>query len=195
MVGGLLRRQRREAGRVVSGLIDAMLRDSVGLDVIVRRLDIDAIVARLDIDEIVARLDVDAIVSRLDVGAIVARLDIGEVVARLDVDAIVSRLDVGAIVARLDADSIVARLDMNEVVGSLDFSKLADQVVEDVDLPRVIMQAAVRWSAVAARRTGPDTLRLDPAHIRRHDAVSRSEGASRPMGRGFILGAVLAGRL
>jgi hypothetical protein len=151
VVGGLLRRQRREAERVVSGLIDALLRDSIGLDAIVRRLlDIDAIVARLDIGEIAARLDIDAIVSRLDLGAIVARLDIGEVVARLDIDAIVSRLDLGAIVARLDVDAIVGRLDMNEVVASLDFSKLADQVVEDVDLPKVIMQAGS--SVVRGRR-------------------------------------------
>jgi hypothetical protein len=150
VVGGLLRRQRREAERFVSGLIDAMARDSIGLDVIVRRLDIDAIVARLDIGEIVARLDIGEIVARLDIGEIVARLDIGEIVARLDIDAIVSRLDLGAIVARLDIDAIVGRLDMNEVVASLDFSKLADQVAEDVDLPKVIMQAGS--SVVRGRR-------------------------------------------
>jgi hypothetical protein len=44
----------------------------------------------------------------------------------------------------------VGRLDMNEVVASLDFSKLADQVVEDVDLPKVIMQAGS--SVVRGRR-------------------------------------------
>ena len=123
MVGGLLGRQRREAERVVSGLIDRMLRDSISLDAIVRRLDIDAIVARLDI---------------------------GEIVAHLDIDAIVSRLDLEAIVARLDIDSIVARLDMNEVMAGLDFSKLADQIVEAVDLPKVIMQAGS--SVVRGRR-------------------------------------------
>jgi hypothetical protein len=150
VVGGLLRRQRREAERIASGLIAAVMRDSIGLDTIVRRLNIDAIVARLDIGEIVARLDIDAIVARLDVGAIVDRLDIDAIVDRLDIEAIVARLDVGAIVARLDIDAIVARLDMNEVVARLDFSKLADQVVEDVDLPKVIMQAGT--SVVRNRR-------------------------------------------
>jgi len=123
VIGGLLRRQRLEAQRLASGLIDALLRDSIALDVIVQRLNIDDIVARLNIDEIVARLDIDAIVARLDVGAIVARLDI---------------------------DAIVGRLDMNEVVARIDLSKLADQVVEDVDLAKVIMQAGT--SVVRGRR-------------------------------------------
>jgi hypothetical protein len=94
-----------EAERIAGGLIAAVIRDSIGLDTIVRRLDIDAIVARLDIGEIVARLDIDA---------------------------------------------IIARLDMNKVMARLDFSKLADQVVEDVDLPKVIMQAGT--SVVRGRR-------------------------------------------
>ena len=82
-VGGLLRRQRREAERVITGLVDATMRDTVGLHAIVRRLNIDAIIARLDIGDIVSRLDidVDTILERLDVDAIVARLDVDEAVA------------------------------------------------------------------------------------------------------------------
>ncbi len=114
VVGGLLRRQRREVERIASALIAAVMRDNLGVDTIVRRLDIDAIVARLDIGEIVDRLDIDAIVDRLDI------------------------------------DAIVARLDMNEVVARLDLSKFADQVVEDVDLRMVIMQAGT--SVVRGRR-------------------------------------------
>ncbi len=141
VVGGFFRRQRRDAERAVSGVIDARLRDSISLDAIVRRIDVGEIVARLDVGEIVARLDV---------GEIVARLDVGEIVDRLDVGEIVDRLDVGAIVDRLDIDAVVARLDMNEVVAKLDFTKLAKQVVEDVDLPKVIRQAGN--SAIRGRR-------------------------------------------
>lgn len=148
VVGGLLRRQRQEAERLVSGVVEALMRDSIGLDMIVRRLNIDAIVARLDIGEIVARLNISEIV---------ARLDIDEIVARLDIDAIVARLDIDALVARLDIDAIVARLDMNEVVARIDFPKLANRIVDDVGLPKVIRQAGS--SAVRGRRPRktPDT--------------------------------------
>ncbi|MEB4207840.1 hypothetical protein [Mycobacterium sp. 94-17] len=148
VVGGLLRRQRREAERAISGVIDSIMRDSIGIDLIVQRLNLDAVVARLDIGEIVARLDIDKIVSRLDISAIVARLDI---------DAIVARLDVDAIVAQLDIDAIVARLDMNDVVARIDFAKLTDQMVGDIDFPKVIRQAGnsvVRGHRV--RKKAPD---------------------------------------
>src|SRR5882757_3031767 len=119
-VGGLLRRQRQEAERVISGLVDATMRDTVGLNMIVRRLNIDAIIARLDIGAIVSRLDIAEIVARLDIDALLARLDINAIIDRLDINAIADRVDVGAIVARLDIDAVVARLDMDEVVAKLD---------------------------------------------------------------------------
>jgi len=96
VVGGLLRRQRQEAERVAAAFIEAVVRDRIGLDAIVRRLDI------------------------------------------------------GAIVARLDVGAIVARLDMNEVVARIDFPKLTDQVLEDIDLPKAIVQAGT--SVVRGRR-------------------------------------------
>lgn len=121
VVGGLLRRQRREAERAISSLAAALMRDNIGLDMIVRRLDIDAIVARLDIGEIVARLDIDAIVARLDI------------------------------------DAIVARLDMNEVVARIDFPKLANQIVDDVKLPKVLRQASSSVVRTRRPRKAPDS--------------------------------------
>jgi hypothetical protein len=103
VVGSLLRRQRREAERVITGLVDATMRDTVGLNAIVRRLNIDPIIARLDIGAIASRLDIAAIVDRLDIDALLARIDINAIIARLDIDAIAARIDVAELVARLDS--------------------------------------------------------------------------------------------
>jgi hypothetical protein len=122
IVGGLLRRARRDVSGALSYLRDESRRSP---------LDIDAIMARIDIDTIMARIDLDAIV------------------AHIDVDAIVARLDVDDIVSRLDVDEIVSRLDLNDVVARLDFPKLVSHIVEGIDLPNAIKQAG---NSVVRRR-------------------------------------------
>jgi hypothetical protein len=135
VVGSLLRRQRREAERVITGLVDATMRDTVGLNAIVRRLNIlnfEAIIARLDIGAIASRLDIAGIVDRLDIDALLARIDINAIIARLDIDAIAARIDMGAIVERLDIDAVATRLDVAELVARLDSAKRDDQPADDV---------------------------------------------------------------
>ncbi len=110
----------------------------VDLDAIVGRLDLDAIVAGVDLDAIIARLDLDRIVEGVDLDRIVNRLDLDAIVARVDIEGIVAGLDLDAIVARVDPDLIVARVDFDAAIGHIDLIRIADEVVEGIDLAGII---------------------------------------------------------
>ncbi len=115
----------------------------VDLDRLAGRLDIDAIIDRLDLTELVERrVDLDRLAGRLDIDAIIDRLDLTELVERrVDLDRLAGRLDIDAIIDRLDLDAIAARLDVDRIVDRLDLIELAHEVVEGIDLPRIIRES------------------------------------------------------
>lgn len=108
--------------------------DQVDLTAIVRdRVDVNAIVDDVDIESILERVDLDALVDRIDVDAIVRKVDMEQLARSFPVETIVDRVDVGRVIARTDLVSIVDRLDLSEI---------AEEVIDDVDLPRLIRESS-----------------------------------------------------
>jgi hypothetical protein len=101
------------------------LADQVDLTALVRE--------RVDVNAIVEDVDVDRILDRIDLDAVIDRLDIDEIVARVDIETVVDRVDVDRVIARTDLVSIVDRLDL---------SAIAEEVIDDVDLPRLIRESS-----------------------------------------------------
>ncbi|TDC48563.1 hypothetical protein E1212_20885 [Jiangella ureilytica] len=100
----------------------------------------------------VAATDVDAVLDRIDLDAVVAKVDLDALVAQVDLDAVVARLDVDAVVGRVDLDALIARLDIPVLV---------EQVLDDVDLGRIVREsstgmAAETVDAVRSRSAGAD---------------------------------------
>jgi hypothetical protein len=121
--------------------------DRVDLDAVVARVDLDAAVARVDLDAAVARVDLDAAVRRVDLDGAVARVDLQRIINRIDVDgivadvdlqAVIDRLDIAAIVALVDPDPVVARVNFDAAIARIDLLRIAQEVVDGIDLPGII---------------------------------------------------------
>ena len=111
----------------------ASIIDAVDLDRIVDKIDLDRIVDKIDLDRIVDKIDLDRIVDKVNVAAVIAKVDVDGIVATVDLDKIISRLDINAVAATIDIDAIIDRVDL---VG------IADEVIDEIDLPRIIRQSS-----------------------------------------------------
>jgi hypothetical protein len=101
------------------------LADQVDLTTLVRE--------RVDVNAIVEGVDIDRILDRVDLEAVIDRIDIDEIVAKVDVDAIVDRVDVDRVIARTDIVAIIDRLDLAEI---------AEEVIDEIDLPRLVRESS-----------------------------------------------------
>ncbi|MFF0813969.1 hypothetical protein ACFYVR_02265 [Rhodococcus sp. NPDC003318] len=122
-----------------------IVRDHVDLDVVAEGIDVDRIAARLDLDAVIDRLDLDTIVDTVDLDRQVTRVDLNAAAAVIDVDAIASRVDLDAIIARID------------LLG------LANQIIEDVDLPQIIRDSTGSLSEEAVRGVRSQGMQADDA--------------------------------
>jgi hypothetical protein len=151
------RRARLDAGeelrRLVAAVVPAVLQE------VLNTVDLNAIVReRVDIDDVVRRVDLDAIVDRID-------LDI--VAKRLDVDAVADRIDLDRIADRLDLDKIVARVDVDAVIDRVDLVALAEQVIDGIDLPEIIRESSGSMASEVVRDVRIQSIEADErvAHI------------------------------
>lgn len=141
--------------RVVVREVVAAALGQVDITAIVRdHVDVDAIVAQVDIDAIVRRLDLDAIVATVDIDGIIDTVDIGRILDRIDLD---------AVVARVDLDAAVARVDLDAAVHSLDLIALADEIMDGVDLPRIIRESTGSLTTEAVRGVRSQGMAADEA--------------------------------
>ncbi|BCN70459.1 hypothetical protein GS894_18090 [Rhodococcus hoagii] len=143
--------------------ITAVVREHVDLDAIAEGIDVDAIAARVDIERIVDRVDVDAIAARVDIAPILDRVDVDDVAARVDIERIVDRVDVNAIAAKVDVDRIAASVDVDAVIGRVDLVGLSNEVIEGVDLPRIIRESTSTMSTEAVRGARSQGMAADDA--------------------------------
>jgi hypothetical protein len=118
---------QRSAEEFVQGLIPQVT--GAALD----QLDLTSLVKRVDLNAVLDDIDVDRIVNSIDIDAILARVDINE---------IVQRVDLNAVAAGIDVDAIVARVDMEAILDRVDVTGIAQQVIEDVDLPGIIRESS-----------------------------------------------------
>jgi hypothetical protein len=154
MVGG-----GADLERVIAAVVPAVVSevlDTLDLNAIVReRVDIDGIVATVDIGQIIERIDIDAIVKTVDLDAIAARIDIDAIVDRLDIDAIVASVDLAAIVDRLN------------VVG------IAEEVINEIDLPEIIRDSTGSMASQVVRDARMQTIDADEAVSKLVDRILR----------------------
>jgi hypothetical protein len=97
---------------------------------------------RLDINAIAADIDLDALIARVDINAIVDRLDMDRLVDRLPIEAVLARVDLNAVADRLDVDRVAERLDLEAVVARIDLAGLAQEVIDEIDLPEIIRESS-----------------------------------------------------
>jgi hypothetical protein len=147
--------------------------DRVDINAVVQQLDIDAIVDRVDIDAIVQRVDLDAIVKQVDIDAIVQRVDLDAIVARVDLNAIADRIDLDRVVARIDIDAAVARVDLNAIVDRLDVVGLAEEVINEIDLPEIIRDSTGSMASQVVRDARMQSIDADEAISRVVDRLLR----------------------
>jgi hypothetical protein len=166
-------RERVDLDGLVATVDIAAVIDRINIDAVVRQVDIDAIVHRLDIDAIVHRLDIDAIVHRLDIDAIVRQVDIDAIAQRIDLDAIADRIDLDRIVARIDIDAIVAGVDLNAIVDRLNVVGLAEEVINEIDLPEIIRDSTGSMASEVVRDARIQSFDADEAVSRLVDRLLR----------------------
>ena len=87
---------------------------------------------------------------------------------RIDLDAIVDRLDIDAIVASVDLEAIVDRLN---VVG------IAEDVINEIDLPEIIRDSTGSMASQVVRDARVQTIDADEAISRLVDRVLRRKRA------------------
>lgn len=152
--------------------ITTVVRDHVDLDAIAEGIDVERIVDRVDVEHIVDRVDVDAIAARVDIAPILDRVDVNDVagrvdveriVDRVDVDAIAARVDIGRIVDRVDIDAIAAKVDVDAVIERIDLVGLSNEVIDGVDLPRIIRESTSSMSTEAVRGARTQGMAADDA--------------------------------
>jgi len=152
------------------------LADQVDLTTLVReRVDVNAIVDDVDLERILDRVDVDALAERIDVDAIVERIDMERLAREFPVETVVEGLDVNAVVDRVDVDRIVDRTDLLGIVERLDVSAIAQEVIEDVDLPRVIRESSGALAGETVRSARVQSMNADRLVARIVDRVLRRE--------------------
>ncbi|MCL2536365.1 MAG: hypothetical protein FWE39_19565 [Nocardiaceae bacterium] len=143
--------------------ITTVVRDHVDLDAIAEGIDIERIVDRVDVEHIVDRVDVDAIAARVDIAPILDRVDVNDVAGRVDVERIVDRVDIGRIVDRVDIDAIAAKVDVDAVIERIDLVGLSNEVIDGVDLPRIIRESTSSMSTEAVRGARTQGMAADDA--------------------------------
>lgn len=82
-----------------SRAVGSML-DLVGVNDIVRHIDIDLILEHVDIQALIDRIDMNEVLARVDLQALLDRIDLNEVVTKIDLDTLVKSTDLGAIIAQ-----------------------------------------------------------------------------------------------
>ena len=117
------------------------LRAQVAGDLVVDVLD--EVLDRIDLTQLVLdRVKLSNIIATVDIDDIVARLDLAPIVDRVPIDRIMTRIDLNAIAARLDVNAIAARLDVDDVIARIDLAGIANQVIEEIDLPEIIRESS-----------------------------------------------------
>ena len=153
--------------------LNVVILERVDLDGLVAKVDIAEIIDRVDVDAVVRQVDIDAIVQRIDLDAVMRRVDIDAIAQRVDLDAIANRIDVDRIVARIDVDAIVAGVDLNAIVDRLDVVGLAEEVINEIDLPEIVRDSTGSMASQVVRDARMQSIDADEAVSRLADRLFR----------------------
>jgi hypothetical protein len=124
------------------------------------------------VEGVLDQLDLtDLVVRRVDLDRVADGLDVDAVVARVDLDAAVARVDLDAAVARVDLDAAVARVDLDAVADRLDLIRLAEYVVDGIDLPKIIRESTGSVASEGLRGVRMQSIEADQALAQLIDRV------------------------
>jgi hypothetical protein len=102
------------------------------------------------------QMDLTALVrERVDVNAIVEDVDLDRIMDRVDVQRVIAKVDIDEVVDSVDIERIVERVDLTSIIDRLDLGAIAQEVIDDVDLPSI-----VRESSGALASEGVQTVRV-----------------------------------
>jgi hypothetical protein len=148
----------------------------VDITEVIDRVDIDAVVRQVDVDAIVQRVDLDAVVRRIDIDAIVQRIDLDALADGIDLDRIIARIDLDRIIARIDVDAVVAGVDLNAIVDRLNVVDLAEEVINEIDLPEIIRDSTGSVASHVVRDARMQSINADQAVAGLVDRLLRRRG-------------------
>ena len=154
--------------RVVAVVVPAVVRE------VLDRLDLNAVIRdRVDLDLLAATVDIAEIIERVDLDAVVRRVDLDAVAERIDIDAIADRIDLDRIIARLDIDAIVAEVDLNAIVDRLNVVGLAEEVLNEIDVPEIIRESTGSLTSQVVRDARMRSIDADEVVSRLVDRLLR----------------------
>ena len=136
------------------------------LDLVLDQIDLtDLVLERVDIDRIAERIDIDRILDRLDLTELVLqRVELDTIAEDLDVERILDRLDLtGIVLTRVDLDRVAAGLDVDAVIDRVDIIAIAEDVVDGVDLPRIIRESTGSVASESLRGVRTRSIEADQA--------------------------------
>ena len=170
------RRTRLDGTRAVEKVIDILL--PVIAEELVARIDVETIISGVDLNAVVDTVDVDRVATRLDLNAVLDRIDLNAIVRdRVNIDGIVRAVDIDAVAARLDLDAVIERLDL---------PVLAQDVIDEIDLPLIIRESSGSMASEAVRGVRMHSIDADEAvhrvlnRILRHRRAGAAAKASNP---------------
>lgn len=153
------------AERVIDSLVPMIAEE------VVRRVDLDALIQKhVNIDQIISGV-LDEVVATVDVDTVASRVDIDAVLNRIDLNAVVrDRLDVNAVVRDVNIDAVAARLNLDAVIERLDLPHLAQDVIDEIDLPAIIRESSGSMASEAVSGVRMHSIAADQAV---HSTVER----------------------
>jgi hypothetical protein len=164
--------------------VEALLQEHVDIETVISTVDLDAVIEAVDLDRVAARLDIDAVLDRIDLNAIVRdRVDLDTIVGTVDIAAVLDRIDLNAIVrdrvdldtivATVDIDAVAARLNLEAVIERLNLPVIAQDVIDEIDLPVIIRESSGSMASEAVRGVRMHSIDADEAVHRALDRVLR----------------------
>jgi hypothetical protein len=136
------------------------------LDLVLDQIDLtDLVLQRVDIDRIAERIDIDRILDRIDLTELVLkRVELDTIADDLDVERILNRLDLtGIVLTRVDLDRVAAGLDVDAVIDRVDIIAIAEDVVDGIDLPRIIRESTGSVASESLRGVRTRSIEADQA--------------------------------
>jgi hypothetical protein len=136
------------------------------LDLVLDQIDLtDLVLQRVDVDRIADTIDIDRIMDRLDLTELVLkRVELDTIADGLDIDRIMDRLDLtGIVLTRVDLDRVAAGLDVDAVIDRVDIIAIAEDVVDGIDLPRIIRESTGSVASESLREVRARSIEADQA--------------------------------
>jgi hypothetical protein len=155
-------------GAAVRTLAEQRLLASVRpvLDLVLDQIDLtELVLQRVDIDRIADAIDIERIMDRLDLTELVLkRVELDRIGDGLDIDRIIDRLDLtGIVLTRVDLDRVAAGLDVDAVIDRVDIIAIAEDVVDGIDLPRIIRESTGSVASESLRGVRTRSIEADQA--------------------------------